>query len=308
MDQNDLKSIDITKDVTLMRLRQALSNPGAEQKGWVIVEGEADDIAYTQLLNGSDRMVMKAGYTAKDNSEHGGKKAVQRMVDVALNEHWTTHIIGIIDRDYKDFEATASGLPPNVYCTDKRDLEMSLWSIEEVRNSLVQHLSTSPIQRVRRLTDAKLDKVLDICRYMGTFHVCNAWHGIHRMYEFKHSHYWVSSNSGHFFLDDAVWKKNLFDFYCCECSSAPTPVTFTDDMHNAAISHFDLMHRDITEFGRGHDFLGILSSVMIDTTGYSENKLTRYMINACTHEQFSTTHLYAQLRSWQEEHGIQLVA
>lgn len=308
MDKNDVKSIDVSKDVTLMRLRQALSNPGAENKGWVIVEGEADDIAYNQLLNGSDRMVMKAGYTAKDNSKHGGKKAVQRMVDVALHEHWTTRIIGIIDRDYMDFESTTSELPPNVYCTDKRDLEMSLWSIEEVRNSLVHYLSTNPVQRARRLTEAKLDKVLEICRYMGTFHVSNAWCGIHRMYEFKQSHYWVSSNSEHDFLEDTVWKKNLFDFYCCECSSAPVPVKFTAEMHQETIDHFDLLRRNLSEFGRGHDFLGILSSVMIDTTGYSENKLTRYMINACTHELFRTTHLYAKLRSWQEEQGLQLVA
>ena len=70
-EQYSLTYLDTTHPITMDRFRMILANPAAQTKGWVIVEGEADNIAYSRFLNGTDRMVMKAGYTAKDNTEHG---------------------------------------------------------------------------------------------------------------------------------------------------------------------------------------------------------------------------------------------
>lgn len=305
-DDFDLTTLDTTQAITMERFRQILASPAADMVCWVIVEGEMDTIAYSKFLDGSDVIVMKAGYTAKDNQVHGGKKAVQNIVSATLQENLTTNIIGIVDSDYREFEQTHTDLPPHILCTDKRDLEMSLWSITDVREALVNYLSTSPAKPIRRLTQPKLDKTLEICRYMGTIHVSNVWHGIHHQYEFKNSHYWVYRQN--IFLDDATWKANLFNFYCAECSSMDNPLTFTREMLDSTIAQFDLKKRDISEFGRGHDFLGILSSVMIQTDAYNEDKLTVYMINSCTKELFSHTQLHAKIQAWQSELGLQIVA
>ena len=116
-EQYSLTYLDTTHPITMDRFRMILANPAAQTKGWVIVEGEADNIAYSRFLNGTDRMVMKAGYTAKDNTEHGGKKAVQNIVDNTLREDLTNNIIGIVDRDYRDFEQTQTELPAHVVQT-----------------------------------------------------------------------------------------------------------------------------------------------------------------------------------------------
>ena len=305
-DDFDLAVLDTRQAITMARFRQILASPAADMVCWVIVEGEMDTIAYSKFLDGSDVVVMKAGYTAKDNLVHGGKRAVQNIVSATLQENLTTNIIGIIDSDYREFEQTRTELPPHILCTDKRDLEMSLWSVTDVREALVNYLSTSPTMPERRLTKPKLDKTLEICRYMGTIHVSNVWHGIHRQYEFKNSHYWAYRENH--FLDDTAWKANLFNFYCSECSSMDNPVTFTHDMMEATIAQFSLMTRDISEFGRGHDFLKILSSVMIQTDTYNEDKLTIFMIDACTKEIFRSTQLHDKIQTWQSKLGKQLMA
>ena len=304
-EQYSLTYLDTTHPITMDRFRMILANPAAQTKGWVIVEGEADNIAYSRFLNGTDRMVMKAGYTAKDNTEHGGKKAVQNIVDNTLREDLTNNIIGIVDRDYRDFEQTQTELPAHVFCTDKRDLEMSLWDLQEVQNALIKYLSTDPQSKEWRLTQTKLDKTLEICTYMGTIHVSNVWHDIHCQYEFKNSHYWMHTQ--HQFLSDADWKKNLYDFYCAECRNLPQPISFTQSMLSDTILHFDLKVEKISDFGRGHDFLRILSNVMVQTSSYGEKALTQYMIDACTADIFSHTHLYSAIKSWQTDKHVSIV-
>lgn len=289
---------------TLGDVQTALSWPGADKKCLVIVEGKADTDCYSKVLNGRDTIVIKAGSVARDGVKRGGFKAVKYIVKSILESGLTRGIIGIVDKDYTIFRKSSIVQPNNIFTTDKRDVEMMMWSIETVSSSMVTHLSTIPEDEIRRLNPTKLDMTMQVSRYMGSIHISDAWHGLRCEHEFQNMLYWDFST--HDFKAD--WKTNIFQYFVNQCAGMSTPTAFTQTMLNESNDQFDVMHLDFCNVARGHDFLSILSHVMIDTTTYSEDNLTDMMISYITPEVFRTTNLWRSINDWQTREGYSVAA
>ena len=289
---------------TLGDVQYALSWPGADKKCLVMVEGKADCDCYNKVLNGKDVIVIKAGYLAKDGVKRGGFSVVKYIVKSILGGGLTRGIIGIVDMDYTSFRKSPIEQPDNIFTTDKRDIEMMMWSIEAVSSAMVTYLSTVPKDETRRLDSTKLDMTMQISRYMGSIHISDAWHDLCCKHEFQNMLYWDFST--HDFKAD--WESNIFQYFVNQCARMSTPTAFTQNMLDESNDQFDVKHLDFCNVARGHDFLTILSHVMIDTNTYSEENLTDMMISYLTPEIFRSTSLWQSINEWQTREGYSVAA
>ncbi len=294
---------DEDKLYTLGDVQSALNWPDADKKCLVMVEGKADSDCYSKVLAGKDVIVIKAGYVAKDGVKRGGFSVVKYIVKSILKSGLTRGIIGIVDKDYTTFRKSPVVQPDNIFTTDKRDLEMMLWSINAVSTSMVTYLSTEPKDEDRRLDSSKLDMTMQISRYMGSIHISDAWHGLHCEHEFHNMLYWDFST--HDFKAD--WETNIFQYFVSQCAIMSAPMTFSQTMLRESNDEFDVAHLDFCNVARGHDFLTILSHVMIDTSTYSEANLTNMMISYITPKIFHSTSLWSSIKDWQDANGYTVV-
>lgn len=289
---------------TLGEVEDALSWPDADKKCLVMVEGKADSDCYNKVLSGKDVIIIKAGYKAKDGVKRGGFSAVKSIVRSVLKDGLTRGIIGIVDKDYTTFRKSPIVQPDNIFTTDKRDLEMMLWSIDAVSSAVVTRLSSEPQKEDRRLNAVKLDKTKQISRYMGSIHISDAWHGLRCEHEFQNMLYWDFTS--HDFKAD--WKTNIFQYFVNQCASMSTPVMYTQAMLDESNTQFDMEYQDFCDVARGHDFLTILSHVMVDTNTYSEENLTNMMISYITPVIFRSTNLWRAINDWQTKEGYSVAA
>ena len=289
---------------TLGDVRSALSWPDADKKCLVLVEGKADSDCYNKVLSGKDVIIIKAGYVARDGVKRGGFSVVKSIVKSILESGLTRGIIGIVDKDYTTFRKSPIVQPDNIFTTDKRDLEMMLWSIDAVSSSIVTRLSSEPQNENWRLDTVKLDKTKQISRYMGSIHISDVWHGLRCEHTFQNMLYWDFGS--HNFKAD--WEKNIFQYFVNQCASMSTPVMYTQEMLDESNAQFDVEHLDFCDVARGHDFLTILSHVMVDTNTYSEENLTNIMISCITPDMFRFTSLWRAINDWQIREGYSVAA
>ena len=289
---------------TLGDVKSALSWPDADKKCLVMVEGKADSDCYSKVLQGKDVIIIKAGYVARDGVKRGGFRVVKTIVKSILESGMTRGIIGIVDKDYTMFRKSPIVHADNIFTTDKRDLEMMLWSIDAVSSFMVTRLSGESHNEDWRLDAVKLDKIKQISRYMGSLHISDVWHGLRCEHEFHNRLYWDFVS--HDFKVD--WETNIFLYFVNQCASMQTPVTFTQEMLDESNTRFDMENQDFCDIARGHDFLTILSHVMVDTNTYSEDNLTNMMISYITPVMFSTTNLWRAIADWQTREGYSVAS
>lgn len=301
MEEFDLPQLVVRAQYTLSSLRMAIETDGTQGKCWVLVEGKADYDYYRKVIIGEDTLVTQAGYMNKKGEIKGGFRPVKDIVEAILKDGNTEGIIGIVDADYISFMNPPKNLSTNIFSTDKRDLEMSLWSVPEISAEMYTRLSTEPTLESRKLTLEKLDKCKEICRYMGTIHISDAWHGNKCKHEFKNSQYWDIKT--YTFLSD--WQDNLFLYYQQEC--AKIGITYGNDQLDESNAQFNVRSLDFCTIARGHDFLSILSNAMIDTAKYNEDALVNMMILHSTTDQFRRTLLWHSINDWQNANGYTVV-
>lgn len=301
MAKDDLRTlVSKTYQYTLSSLQMALKSDGSKKKCWILVEGKADYDCYRKVFKGKDALVAQAGYVNKLGEIKGGNGIVKEIVQVILNDGVTNGIIGIVDADYTSFMQPPRSCPSHIFQTDKRDLEMTLWSIPEISSAMISKLSTEPTQPNRKLSEEKLDKCKEICSYMGSIHISHAWHGYVGRYEFLNSLYWDMKT--HVFKTD--WKCNIFQSY--QKGRADLGVVYTQENLDESNLKCDVEYLDFCTISRGHDFLSVLSNAMIATAIYTEASLIQSMISYCSIENFSTTNLWHSIEQWQNANGYEV--
>ena len=141
---DELKTFQSSFPIQESDLRQSINSPTGLVTLWVLVEGDADPYFYERMFDNSRTKVVKVGKKGKDGNLHGGFNVVKEIVANFLALGLTPLIIGIIDRDWRPFKKEARLLlPPHVFETDQRDLEMTFLSYQSLRVALKQEVTNT---------------------------------------------------------------------------------------------------------------------------------------------------------------------
>lgn len=288
-------------------LRLMILSAGGSATLWVLVEGEADIYFYERMFKNHGVKVIIAGKSNSLGVKYGGFHSVIETVTNLLLWGRTSLIIGVVDRDWRSFYSNVvRKLPANIFLTDHRDLEMTLLSVQQVRGLLkaevVTNMNPAYIRDIGSgdWFSSVWEKCCHIARYMGSLRIVAAHFKMQKL-KFSDTLYWDKVSRS--LKPD--WESNLFNkalemnapickarfyFYCWW-----TKVRY--GLNN--LSNYDIC--------RGHDFLQILSTLLIDTGHFSEKWMTYFMAMEISVTEIRGLKMYGAIRNWMNSKGLSLL-
>jgi len=294
-------------------LKVSMTSPAGVTLLWVLVEGEADMYFYERMFDTSVVKVFKAGEKDGRGKISGGNKAVLHIVDHLLHDPdvLTSSLIGIIDRDWRPFKKNVSDiLPEHIFETDWRDLEMTLLSHASVRNALEQEVVSNMAEKHRQRYLKGTDwyrNVWDSCcmvsRYMGSLYIV-ASHFEYARLEFSDTTYW----------DDAEGKKclkeNWEEHIYADALRQVNPVGHLRLLLSCwYMRHrYQLNKRSIYDVCRGHDFMHVLSCMLIDKHHFSEEWMTYFMTQEIPLAEIRNLRMYQSIFHWAASQELNVLA
>jgi hypothetical protein len=288
-------------------LRLMIMSPGGITTLWVLVEGDADIYFYERMFKNHGTKVVIAGRTNILGTKIGGYHAVMEVVNNLLAWGKTSRIIGIIDRDWRSFYRNGvTKLPANIFLTDYRDLEMTLLSVQRVRNLLkteiVANMSAVYVHEFGGgdWFTSVWENCCQIARYMGSLRIVVA-HFRMRKLEFSNTLYW--DNATRRITNE--WEDNLFN-KALELNSHICKARFFFYCWWTKV-RFGLNKLSIYEVSRGHDFLQILSTLLIDSGHFSEKWMAYFMAMEIPKEEIRKLKMYNSINSWMDSNRLSLL-
>lgn len=273
-----------TRDAILM----ALKSPYGERTTWVIVEAEEDYKVYSKFML-PDTTTVK---TSKDRDGRKGYSHVESIVKDIKKEVSHAHIFGIRDADYTRYEDQEHIFPLNIFITDQRDLEMMMLSSNSVKEGLCSWAQEF---------EEALNQCADVCRYFGYLRIFNHVKQLgctfHDTIEIRQ--YW--SDKCHSLKNN--WKEDCTGKFICHVNTSLA----SEDLDNF-IKEKNLDQESFFNICRGHDFLSIISRVLIHTNIYTPTTIMAHMIRSYQIDDFKTTLLYANIVKWQTEENVTALA
>lgn len=260
------------------------SDPGSDYT-WVFVEGAVDEVFYSECFFQEEMVkIVVAGSTDSRSIIHGGKKNVLDFVSYFVGGNKNTNVIGIVDRDYSHFSLDVQALPINVFETDARDIEMTLWNTPSAYDVLL-HDYYFPI--AWRITGP-------IVSYMGALRVANEWAGTN----WKFPKTWKTST----IWTNGALNPNWRDELRKKISPNPTPIEVNQRLLEAE-DQWHLSTMPLYIYGRGHDVLGFTSTVINRQASHSERGLVIKMMQGLSLTEMKNWQLYINIKQWQIQNG-----
>lgn len=303
----ELKSLASKHVVVEADLILSINSPSGLVFLWVLVEGDADSYFYERMFNLTRTKVVNVGIPDSKGDIHGGYNAVIGLVNKVLAlSPW---VIGIIDRDWRTYKKSPkSQLPINIFVTDERDLEMTLLSFPNVRKKLEIEVTSSMEFKHKhwfkngywyKKTGNWFRDVWEQCamvsRYMGGLRIVASYFELHRV-DFYVKDYWDERQ--HFLL--ANWEDKLFTTAMRQCCCGRIKLLF----YSWVVKYrFGINHRTLFDVCRGHDFLPVLSNMLIDSHHFSERWMTFFMTKEISLEEIKSLRLYNHVKEWEKKSG-----
>lgn len=291
-------------------LRILVTSPSGRHMLWVLVEGKADPYFYERMFDSNTTMVVMVGKPDCKGVIHGGNIIVKELVKKLLAFSRNPFIIGIIDKDWRPFKKKSNlPLPENIFETDHRDLEMTLLSYQRIINVLKTEVMTSI--NINHLVYLRKDKNTDwfrdvwirccnVSRYMGIFHII-ASHFKTSDVCFTIPCYWEEKNHCLF----PKWKDRLFITAIKQCKISKLRLSIYRCWINL---RYCPSRRPFFDVCRGHDFLSVLSCMLIDKSHFSEEWMTFFMTNEISKQEIKSMQLYAHIGRWMNKKDISFFA
>lgn len=274
----------VTNQNTKSAIMQALKSDLGKRTVWVIVEAEDDYNVYLTFMDSASTVVK----TSEGTGGNCSYANVESIVTDIKTEVPLTHIFGIRDADYTKYEAAQHVFPANIFVTDRRDLEMMMLEVESVKQALTKWAPTYEVA---------FEKCVPICKHFGYLRIYNCLNDLDVSF---HRHL----NTGKYWdykTHDlaANWEENSTGIFMALAGKACSPEEFREFV----ITH-TLDTEDFYDICRGHDLLPLLSKALIREHIYSVDNLMLTMSKAYSIDDFKTTHLYANIKAWQEAEGV----
>ena len=301
----ELKNLAYRQTVVEADLTILINSPSGRGMLWVLVEGDADPYFYERMFVPTHTKVIKVGIDDLKGNIHGGYRAVIELVGKMLVlSPW---VIGIVDRDWRPYKKSSEQtLPTNIFVTDERDLEMTLLSFPNVRKNLgrevidnmnAKHMHWFNNGYWYKRTGDWFKDVWERCsmvsRYMGSLRIVAAHFGLPRV-DFFVKDYWNERN--HSLLTN--WEISLFNTALRQCGCGRIRLL----LYSWAVRYkFDINHRTLFDVCRGHDFLSVLSNMLIDSQHFSEPWMTFFMTKEISLEEIKSLRLYCNIDGWMKK-------
>ncbi len=269
----------------------------------LIISGCCSINKFTVLVEGIDDVKVYEKFFSKERvgvyQTYGCAKLVE-LVKELDSKRLEDKFIGIKDADY-DVLNHVTYPYPNLFLTDKHDLETMMISEEALENIMKEYLRYEDMKKDRSELDVKAFlqeaivnlRSLSYCRWYND----------------------VSENKlsfGTLKLSTMLHEDPTLSYDCCisfitrlnpDASSIPTRSVLTDfeDAHSEHIDTFHLL--------RGHDLCEMISLLLkkhpysYKKPNVSPDKIEAAFRLAYSGEKFRQTHLYESIISWFEDHG-----
>lgn len=291
-------------------LRQSINSPTGLVTLWVLVEGDADPYFYERMFDNSRTKVVKVGKKGKDGKLHGGCKVVKEIVANLLALGRTRLIIGIIDRDWSPFKKEAKlQLPPHIFETDQRDLEMTFLSNQSLRVALKQEVTnTMNINHIKWFRNGfwyqkngdwfrdVWEQCCKVSRYMGSLRIVASHYELPRV-DFTITDYWnLERHALCEEWENRLFRKTVKQTRCCYLRLL---------YYCWRVKYkFNLNCRSVYDVCRGHDFLSVMSEMLIDKSHYSERWMTFFMTKEMAVADIRSMRLYQDIERWAVSVGV----
>lgn len=309
---DELKTLQSSIANQESNLRQAINSPIGLVTLWVLVEGDADSYFYERMFDNSRTKVVKVGKTGRDGKLHGGCNVVKEIVANLLSLGRTQLVIGIIDRDWRPFKKEAkSQLPPHIFETDQRDLEMTFLSYESLRLKLKQEvIHTMNPNHLRWLRNGfwcrkngdwskdVWEQCCNVSRYMGSLRIVASCYELPRV-DFTITECWNAER--HALCEgweDQLFRSTVEQTRCCYLRLL---------YYCWRVKYkFNLNHQSVYAVCRGHDFLSVMSEMLIDKSHYSERWMTFFMTKEMDIADIIGMRLYQDIDKWAISVGVNM--
>ncbi len=258
---------------------------------------------FTVLVEGIDDVKVYERFFVKDKVKvcqtHGCAKLVE-LVRELDGRHLENNFLGIKDADYDVLNCTSNPYP-NLFLTDKHDLETMMISEETLEGIMKEYLRYEDMKRDRIELDAQalLQEVTERLRPLSYFRWFNDVSG-------------SKLSFGSLKLSTMLKKDATLSYDCCllfiqilnpGVSSFPTSSMLTD-FENAHSEHIDIFH-----LLRGHDVCEMICLLLkchpysYAKSNVSTDKIEASLRMSYNYERFQQTNLYASIIKWFETQG-----
>lgn len=271
----------------------------------LIIAGSQSTGKFTVLVEGIDDVKVYERFFARNKAgvyqTYGCAKLV-KLVDELNRRHLENFFIGIKDADY-DVLNHVSYPYPNLFLTDKHDLETMMVSEEALEDIMKEYLRYEDMRRDRKglKVQSFLQEAARRLRFLSFFRWYNEMSG-------------CKLSFGKLRLSTMMQEEPRLDYACCirfvtrlnpDASSIPT-VRMLADFEKSHSRNMDVFH-----LLRGHDLCEMVSLLLKShpyayaRSNVSTDKIEASLRLAYSGERFRQTQLYQSIASWLESHGYE---
>jgi len=266
---------DVTYQDKLNELRLDVSHPNSLGVNYILVEGESDIRLFRKLFDLEK---------CKIESIPGGKNKLEDCVDTLVNIY--PLIIGIRDTDFLNLN-NINYNKPNMFLTDKHDIETTILSDNDVLSTLVFEFSDMPKNEHLDLRT----NIIESIKMVGYLKWLNNMENL----EFKF-------DSGFY---DLVCFVNLnidFDTYFMRVLSKSPNAQITDiSIIKGKIAQLEIRNPDMLHLTNGHDLVKTFANYFKNISGVkglSDENVASLLRVSFNKQQLENTNLYTELEEW----------
>jgi len=259
---------------------------------WILVEAEEDCSFYKQFFNGKAKV-----YSVSAQNEKGGYLVVEKFVKEIPNAWPDVKILGIRDADYTKYQSIPYSRPHNIFLTEHRDLEMMMLSFESVKRGLVAWNENF---------DIKISETGPFARTLGYLRIYNQEKDLSCSFSNAKVSLKSEWNCSDHTMND-LWESSLFRKFENGVKKKCATYAFDEGDFKNFVSEKKLESELVYDVCRGHDFLSLLSLMMIQTQLYNSKTITNKMIESASLDDFKSTTLYNDITLWEREAGVSVV-
>jgi len=280
-----------SKKSTRSEIIQVLKNDTMKFRVFLVVEGKDDKAFYQKFLD--EYVIVREA--VKDDLHDGGRDDILEIVHDILDNGHTQYIFGIVDTDYYRYSIRKEK-DENVFTTDCRDMEMMVLKEEQIRQVLFSLHS-----EMRSLWNTHYP----IVSYMGQLRLVN--------YLFKlgcriNKNVKINNiyNKGRIVSNP---RKKITDMFKADMknkfagkSNLPQRINYR--LALIVLRSGILKFCDFYNIVRGHDVFDLINARFNSRLEFQPKFVWEKLTAEYTYDMFKTTHLYEEIKEWQNLLGV----
>lgn len=259
-------------------IRQASKTKNKDTKVWIVAEGDDDAALYGKMYD-------KYFVQVLPSTNEKGKKSCRNVETIVSNilADSTIKIIGIRDKDYTPF--TGYTQPPNIFLTDRRDIEMQILEVK------LNHITPC-------INSDTLAEVFHYARQVGYYRIFNDRENLGFCFDdIDTNNYWDFSLN----RLNADWRTSLEGFFL---SNIQQPHTVTALKSRYDILETQLNNGNHTDYDlcQGHEVVNLLKRTGLSMLSQLENDLFRWYGKS----DYATSNLAINIASWAQANSCRM--